>query len=378
MSEELTKDQLNLVKVLNYCLETKHDFAGARSNKNTKIYAKEVIDCINLPPILKKDAANFQGEILSEFGLDVDSIQRDNYMESEMVQSVFLNSKTYNPKVSLEDNLQILAYNHAIKYTDNDDISGSSPENLYNCKIVMGDLELDRGDVTPANKIFEEKIRDFIGESSVIVDTIPSNFSYLYYKLIHSKSIQPFTKDWDPATLTGKELTDDELSKPIKHSSDVRKIYNEESLNVLKDFSKKILNIIPVYPSVLSGENQTKDCTLDNGAKKGNNYCIIRDEHSDIPEKAQLLLLFKNETEVDYEFNINGAIDTYKLPIDIEGESNEKTYITSGYSVKELSSGIGLFVGLRNNLEIIDNEFTQEKCEQIKHEIKTVHLRSIN
>ena len=77
----------------------------------------------------------------------------------------------------------------------------------------MGDLELDRGDITPANKIFEEKIRDFIGESSVIVDTIPSNFSYLYYKLIDSKSRQPFTKDWDPATLTGKELTEAELSK---------------------------------------------------------------------------------------------------------------------------------------------------------------------
>ena len=142
MSEELTKDQLNLVKVLNYCLETKHDFAGARSNKNTKIYAKEVIDCMSLPPILKKDDANFQGEILSEFGLDINSIQRDNYMESEMVQSVFLNSKTYNPKVSLEENLQILAYNHAIKYTDNDDISGSSPENLYNCKIVRKNINI--------------------------------------------------------------------------------------------------------------------------------------------------------------------------------------------------------------------------------------------
>ena len=108
MSEELTKDQLNLVKVLNYCLETKHDFAGARSNKNTKHYAKEIIDCVNLPPILDKTSDNFESNIMTEFGLDIDSIQRDNYMESQMVQSVFLNPKTYNPKISLEENLKFL------------------------------------------------------------------------------------------------------------------------------------------------------------------------------------------------------------------------------------------------------------------------------
>ena len=234
----------------------------------------------------------------------------------------------------------------------------------------MGDLELDRGDITP-DKILKIK-SDFIGESSVIVDTVLVILAIYTINLL-TQNLTPFTR-LGPILLE-KELTEDELSKPITPSSDVRKIYNEASVNILKNFSKKILNIIPVYPSVLSGENQTKDCTLDNGAK-GNNYCIIRDEHSDIPEKAQLLLLFKNETEVDYEFNIDGVIDKYKLPIDIESESSEKTYITSGYSVKELSSGIGLLVGLRNNLSIINTEYTQEACEQIKQEIKTVHSRS--
>ena len=92
-----------------------------------------------------------------------------------MVQSVFLNPKTYNPKISLEENLEVWAYNHAIKYTDDEGVTGSSPENLYRCKVVMGELELDRDEVTPASEIYE-KIETFTGESNIIVDTIPSNF----------------------------------------------------------------------------------------------------------------------------------------------------------------------------------------------------------
>ena len=375
MSEELTKDQLNLVKVLNYCLETKHDFAGARSNKNTKHYAKEIIDCVNLPPILDKTSDNFESNIMTEFGLDIDSIQRDNYMESQMVQSVFLNPKTYNPKISLEENLEVWAYNHAIKYTDDEGVTGSSPENLYRCKVVMGELELDRDEVKPASEIYE-KIETFTGESNIIVDTIPSNFSYLYNKLIMKKSKQPFTKDWDPATLTGNELSEEELGKSIIPSTDVRKIYNQESVNVLKDFSKKVLNIVPVYSQVIEGgdDNQTKNCSIEKG-EVNSNYCIIRNsEDSDIPENAQLLLLFKNNDEADFSFNIDSATHTYKLPIDIENDS--KTYITSGYSVKELSSGIGLFVGLRKEIRSINEEFNETECDVIKEKIETMHSRS--
>ena len=373
MSEELTKNQKNLVNVLNYCLETKHDFNGPRSNKLTKEYARDILNCMSLPDILKEDdSANFQEEILSEFGLDVDSIQRDSYMESEMVSGVFLNPKTYNSKVNIEDSLSVWAYNHSIKFKDADDgatvgLSGTMPEKLYKCKIMMGELELDKDDVLEADKIYEH-VMTFLGDRKVIVDTIPNSFNYIYNRIMDEKSKQPFTKDWDPATLKGKPLQDTDLSFGINDANDVRKIYNEEGVNTLKSFSKKILNIVPVYSDTIDGNNQTTDCS--DKDKTGNNYCIIRKEGDSIPENSQLLLLFNSsEEDSDFSFkNEQGQTVNYSLPYDIG--DGKKTHITSGFSVKELSSGIGLLVRLRRNDDAFVTDFTQTECDKIKSEIQ--------
>ena len=86
------------------------------------------------------------------------------------------------------------------------------------------------------------------------------------------------------------------------------------------------------------------------------------------------MLLFRNNAESDFSFNIDSVTETYKLPIDIEDDS--KAYITAGYSVKELSSGIGLFVGLRKEISSINETFNTAECDSIKSKIKEMHGRN--
>ena len=170
MSEELTKNQKNLVNVLNYCLETKHDFDGNRSNKLTRLFARQVLNCMSLPKILSNEQeSNFQDDILTDFGLDIDSVQRDSYMETEMVLGVFLNPKTYHPNVDIKENLEIWAYKHDIKYSDtgiDDDASGTMPETLYKCNLMMGELELDKEEKLEANEIYEH-VMNFIQDRKI-------------------------------------------------------------------------------------------------------------------------------------------------------------------------------------------------------------------
>ena len=71
-----------------------------------------------------------------------------------------------------------------------------------------------------------------------------------------------------------------------------------------------------------------------------------------------MLLLFNSVSDnSDYSFKKDKNTTThYSLPYDIAGDDSEnypKTYITSGFSVKELSNGIGLLVRLRKNVDTV-------------------------
>ena len=146
----------------------------------------------------------------------------------------------------------------------------------------------------------------------------------------------------------------------IDQNNDIRNIYIDNINDVMKPFTKKYINIIPLYENENNSIFLTKNCCKTNATVCDKN-CILKNYFIDYYnidlEDSPFILLIKLENvndEFDFKIkDIEGVFNYYKIP----RFNGEEIFIDKGFSVLEISellSKLKVYIGVENiNLEDI-------------------------
>ena len=292
---------LALLDFLDNCWETKHDFAGARSNASTRDITKQ-ITCVkeshplsiirNLDFLKKeqhdylpdKDIHIYSRDIFKKyFNIDIESIESNpSDMETNILLSSYLNPFLYETN---EDYYKYFQF-YAVEYNKRSD-----PEYYIKCDIVNNKIQspfekhgstrdydelitslkehdtnlLEDNKTLFTKKDIKKKIYEFFfpgGEkystqieinnensNPIIIDTIPTTVKRIYDDLQSQnfKTFQPYVKEWDPGPIKG-ELNDTTVININKtNTKDNLEIYSNNDFEKKKDQTINTAKLVNTY-----------------------------------------------------------------------------------------------------------------------------------
>ena len=348
---DLNKLYENLESLLNYCLETKHDFKKTNRTIQAELKTeelKEYLYCgLNERNQFKKlgKFSNINLDTLKILDIRPDNILygQNVSFESALFKQLLLNRDFHQDK-NIDDNLlQIFVYKPnkydefyklppGIKLINNETIEPHIiSKNLYTNNELSKFIDEE----------FISKDRYFMKDAGGIKDmkSIISKDRKLY-----KREIDPFVRDWDSANSSKKNDNLEKIEKINTHD-----IYVDKSTKVFKSITKKYITYLPVNDHLKTSINKI---------------------HPNFINEQRSILLFNNVYKSPshiIEYQNNGKYFSLIVP----KYNGNLISIDEGFSVRKISTIIKKFMDNNNYISFfkdlknsIDNDQDYEEIDE--------------
>jgi hypothetical protein len=378
--------------LLNYCIELKHDFAKDRSTAPTLqfalnyscsdrqpniVLARQVDSEIEKSAVLTRniqDSINKFNQFVPDPKFNFNSIIDDlGSMETKYFLANYLNKAIFPESRLLSKDYSIFAIDKADKKQPSmffrTKIAGQTIVNPYVEYNVSTFEDLERA-MSPQDKLnedeffyeIESKLFQFPNKTFV-VDTIPIGFYGMYKRLMDPAkgyiSMQPYTKDWDPATISGK------VDYAYNRNIDVYKYMFRTSTNndnvlkssnfTFKDITKTMMQISVKDSAKIKDQLVVSVANVKNGK-------VMYEPIESIKEGFSVLELSHGIDAILKLLEQNQSIDLSQIRLDNDSNFQGAKYNNIKQLVNKLVNNIGTVVKQNPDLTryvVVSNDVKQ-------------------